>query len=220
MIKVGMLPLSDLKELQMTTISVCQIARPVRPVVLRVGKATPKRVWTHHDRSGGERSRTPRLPALNVSLLKYSKSRAALRNGSDLPRDLKRLYIGQAFYLPTQGPFQWPPALEDVEFGSQFNGGQLLPGDLPATLKRVKFADIFNTHLGKGLPENLEVLKLGVGYIQSLYGVSWPPGLRQITIGVCFNQRKALPPGVEISYVQKKKRGATNLRGWGYVDGF
>lgn len=94
-----------------------------------------------------------------------------------------RSYVGQAFYLPTRGAFRWPRGLEEVEFGSQFDGGHFSPGDLPPTPKRVKFGEIFNTHLGKALPEKLEVLTLGMHYVQSLHGASWLPGLIKMTVG-------------------------------------
>ncbi len=103
-----------------------------------------------------------------------------LSNSIKLPSTLKVLIMNQQFNLPLKG-WIFPPSLQSLEFGHDFN----VPiSGLPSTLQSLKLGWNFNqTCL---LPKHLKILKFGAGFNRAIKDL--PLNLEILHFGDDFNQ--------------------------------
>lgn len=92
---------------------------------------------------------------------------------------LSRLTLGWAF---DQGidTVAWPDTLRELEFGDRFNHGIGLVA-WPASLRAIRFGRFFSQPLD-GLPASIRKLTLGEGYNQPLREVAWPESLEDLSV--------------------------------------
>eukprot|EP00752_Nemacystus_decipiens_P001607 g1567.t1 len=211
-------PLKAVKELQLTSPSVCRDCREATGFHVRVTVRTPCRLWT--DPSAiRQSSRTPRRPArtttptgdsgyyvgggrvppIRAEALTFGEGYDRTLRRVALPPSLKRLSFGERFNRSVGG-LHLPPTLVVLRFGCHFN--QPLDGlALPASLRELELGRDFNQPLdGISWNVGLQVLFLGTNFDKPLSGVAWPSGLRILELGGEFNQPVecvALPDGLE-----------------------
>ncbi|CAM9332040.1 unnamed protein product, partial [Scytosiphon promiscuus] len=118
---------------------------------------------------------------------------------SALPSSLQRLEFGGRFQQPLEGVVL-PPSLVELILGYQFNH----PIDRvawPSSLRRLTLGGRFN-HALRELPAGLTELVLPLDrddYRYSLTDVTWPPGLRKLTLPFGMDlDGVVLPPAARV----------------------
>ncbi|CAN0171863.1 unnamed protein product [Scytosiphon promiscuus] len=183
---------TETKELQLSSLQLCEACRIAHNVHLRVHPGTPTALLAavespHDNADEGVLSRVPRLQARRLKWLLPSLD--LLSKAEDNFAQVEELHFGDAFnsslVLRT-----WPYRLRSIGFGfsSRFNQ-PIVEVVWPVQLQQLSFGRRFNQSVEEvEWPKSLRELKFGYKFDHSIEGVKWPSSLLELTLTGKFNQ--------------------------------
>ncbi|CAB1103084.1 unnamed protein product [Ectocarpus sp. CCAP 1310/34] len=204
------------KELQLASLDFCIACRNCQTVHLNVDEQIPRRLLASADAPPPHPKRLcwTRVPRLRSRRVTWNMPTAAkLRTPIFAMTDMEYLEFGDAFgdsleavpwpeHLRTMefhhdSPFdqtielvQWPPFLQNVTFGGDFNQ-PIERVKFPASLQQLIFrtsSSRFDQPIAEVvLPASLQLLELGGDFNQPSEDVVWPASLQQLTFGNRLN---------------------------------